>query len=77
MKKNYLENEFKQIANLAKFLEKDEINKRNEVKTANIKHVAKHSKVAAKALELKFAVEELMHNHQYKAPNKLLSWLFD
>lgn len=71
------QNEFKQIANLAKFLEKDEINKRNEVKTANIKHATKHSKVAAKALELKFAVEELMHNHQYKAPNKLLSWLFD
>lgn len=71
------QDEFKQIANLAKFLEKDEINKRNEVKTANIKHATKHSKVAAKALELKFAVEELMHNHQYKAPNKLLSWLFD
>ena len=55
-----------------------EFKKQDEFKQiANIKHATKHSKVAAKALELKFAVEELMHNHQYKAPNKLLSWLFD
>ena len=62
------QNKFKQIANLTKMLEKNDLKIDAEIKKYKTEQATKQSKETAQTLEKQHAVDNIMNNHEYVEP---------